>query len=311
MKAKRRRVADEPPSEEGDDAADDRVLVVRECVYFSAPVEAKYTLKLLKSLDEASDFALKNCTWPSAARVYLYINSEGGCAFAGLSMMDHVRLNRVPIVTIADGYVASAATFILLGGYERKSMCNAKILIHQLSTAFWGKYADLLDEAQNSKELMDTFCKLYAENTRLSRQKLHSLLKQELHMNAAASLEWGIDLVNRGPSHARTPQSDREAGQRGGNPDARGDRVPHPRSSQQRGPGQGDADAWIPQRKSNRRERGVQQGVRHPFDERAVVGRVRHLQHVQGGREHRPAKVQRERHRRHGARPSGLRHVAG
>lgn len=184
-------MSDEPQAGE-DDAEDSSVLVVRECVHFSAPVEARYALKLLKALDEASEFALKNCTWPSDARVYLYINSEGGCAFAGLSMMDHVRLNRVPVVTIADGYVASAATFILLGGHERKSLRNAKVLIHQLSTTFWGKYADLLDEAQNSEELMDTFRTLYAQNTKLRGPKLNSLLNKELHMNAEQSLLCGI-----------------------------------------------------------------------------------------------------------------------
>ena len=164
---------------------------MRDCVYFCAPVDTKYTLKLIKALDEASEFALKTCGWADA-RVYLYIFSAGGCAFAGLSAMDHIRNNRVPVVTIADGYVASAATFLLLGGSERKSMSNAKILIHQLSTAFWGKYADLLDEVQNSEELMQSFRKVYADNTKLRGHKLDSLLNKELHMNATRSLEWGI-----------------------------------------------------------------------------------------------------------------------
>ena len=192
MRSKKRRCGEAEPTREDDETPENCILTIRDCVHFSAPVETKYTLKLLKALDEASEFALKNCTWPCDARVYLYINSGGGCAFAGLSIMDHIRLNRVPIITIADGYVASAATFILIGGYERKSMSNAKILIHQLSTAFWGKYADLLDEAQNSEELMETFRKVYAENTKLRGKRLDSLLNKELHMNASSSLDCGI-----------------------------------------------------------------------------------------------------------------------
>lgn len=192
MRLKKRRRAEGEPTSENEEAPENCILTIRECVHFNAAVETRYTLKLLKALDDASEFALKNCTWPCDARVYLYINSGGGCAFAGLSIMDHIRLNRVPIITIADGYVASAATFILLGGYERKSMSNAKILIHQLSTAFWGKYADLLDEAQNSEELMETFRKVYVQNTKLHGNRLESLLKKELHMNATSSLNWGI-----------------------------------------------------------------------------------------------------------------------
>ena len=192
-KKRARRVGEEEKEPDVESAADeDDVLVVRESIYFAAAVESKHVLKLLKALDEASDFALKHATWPTEARVYLYIHSGGGDAFAGLSAMDHIRNNRVPVVTIADGYVASAATFMLLGGYERKSLQNAKILIHQLSTAFWGKYVDLLDEAENCRELMESFRRVYADNTRLRPKELESLLSKELHMNARRCLECGV-----------------------------------------------------------------------------------------------------------------------
>jgi ATP-dependent Clp protease protease subunit len=187
---KRPRCADE--EEDAPDNAEECVVTVRDCVYFSAEVEPKYTVKLIRAMDEASDYALKTCLWPCDARIYLYINSGGGCAFSGLSAMDHIRNNRVPVVTIADGYVASAATFMLLGGAERKTMRNAKILIHQLSTYFIGKYADLLDEVENSKELMESFRRVYADHTNLRGKELDSLLNKELHMNAHRSLECGF-----------------------------------------------------------------------------------------------------------------------
>ena len=115
-------------------------------LYFYGPVEEKRNLALLRALHAASRVALERCDWPDQARVYLYINSSGGDAYAGLGAMDQIRLNRVPIVAIAEGFVASAATFMLLGAHERKAMTHAKVLIHQLSTGFWGKYNDLLDE---------------------------------------------------------------------------------------------------------------------------------------------------------------------
>jgi ATP-dependent protease ClpP protease subunit len=96
------------------------------------------------------------------------------------------------ITTIADGYVASAATLLMLGGHQRIAMANARILIHQLSTGFWGKYVDLLDEVQNSKELMNAFKIIYSSKTSLDKRKLQSLLKKELHMNANQALEVGF-----------------------------------------------------------------------------------------------------------------------
>lgn len=168
------------------------VLQIKNSVYFYGGVDHKSFLSLIKALDDASTDALHRSDWPSEARVYLYIHSNGGDAFVGLSAMDHIRLNRVPIIAIADGYVASAATFMLLGANERKALQNAKILIHQLSTGFWGKYSDLLDEVQNSKELMDNIKSVYEEYTSMSTKEVGRLLNKELHMNAGEALKHGL-----------------------------------------------------------------------------------------------------------------------
>ena len=182
---------------EGDDASDaedssENVLQINNSVYFYGAVDQKTFLKLIQALNDASADAVARSDWPCEARVYLYIHSLGGDAFVGLSAMDHIRLNRVPVIAIADGYVASAATFMLLGASERKALQNAKILIHQLSTGFWGKYADLLDEVQNSKELMHTIKGVYRQYTCMSAQEVDRLLSKELHMNAQDALKHGL-----------------------------------------------------------------------------------------------------------------------
>jgi ATP-dependent Clp endopeptidase proteolytic subunit ClpP len=180
----------EDPSADDDDVAE--VGQIDNCVYFYGPVEEKRNLALLRALHAASRVALERCDWPEQARVYLYINSSGGDAYAGLGAMDQIRLNRVPIVAIAEGFVASAATFMLLGAHERKAMTHAKVLIHQLSTGFWGKYNDLLDEMQNSKELMATITEVYKDRTRLTTKHIERLLRKELHMSASDALQHGI-----------------------------------------------------------------------------------------------------------------------
>ena len=178
--------------DEEDDGDVDSVLQISNSVYFYGSVEQKSVLKLWKALDGASREAVEKTYWPSEARVYLYIQSPGGEAFVGLSAMDHIRTNRVPVIAIADGYVASAATFMLLGAQERKALQNAKILRHQLTTGFWGKYADRLDEVQNSRELMESIKNVYKDNTKMKDKELDRLLSKELHMNATQALHSGI-----------------------------------------------------------------------------------------------------------------------
>jgi len=50
------------------------------------------------------------------------------------------------LITVADGFCASAATFVLMGSKHRRIMPHAHLLIHQLSTGAMGKYEELKDE---------------------------------------------------------------------------------------------------------------------------------------------------------------------
>ena len=48
--------------------------------------------------------------------IYVHICSYGGDVFAGLALMDLIKNNEIPITTIVEGPVASAATLMFLGG---------------------------------------------------------------------------------------------------------------------------------------------------------------------------------------------------
>ena len=173
---KRHRANDDDDNASDDDESPE-VIQIRNRVYFHCPVTRKTVLALIQKLEEAETYALTN-EQPS---IYLFIHSEGGDAYAGLSAMNHVQTRRLPVDTVADGFVASAATFILLGGRVRYGMRHAAVLIHQLTTGFWGKFEFMKDEVTNSAQLMDTFRDLYTRETRMKKKKVN---KVQLFMNA-------------------------------------------------------------------------------------------------------------------------------
>ena len=70
------------------------------------------------------------------APLWLYIHTEGGDAYAGLSAMDHIKNLKVPVYTVVDGSCASAGTFILMGGEKKYALPNSSVLIHQIRTDF-------------------------------------------------------------------------------------------------------------------------------------------------------------------------------
>ena len=58
-------------------------------------------------------------------QIRVHVMSEGGDIFSGLNIMNVLERSRVRVVTIAQGSCCSAATFILLGGSERRMGRNA------------------------------------------------------------------------------------------------------------------------------------------------------------------------------------------
>ena len=173
---------------DGEDDSDDLVQTNKEKIYFYAEVTKKTVLQLLCALTECSEYALIH----DKSHIIMYIHSGGGDAYAGLSAMDHMMCNKVPIITVVDGFVASAATFMLLGAKRRFGMPHSNILIHQLSTEFWGKYADLVDEMHNSRALMEQIKQIYLRETKLDEGTLLQLLSKEITMNVQEAKTHGF-----------------------------------------------------------------------------------------------------------------------
>ena len=177
----------------------DDVVCTGNNIYFYSDVTTVTIMKFVKCLHEATSYSLQNTNCVEVPRVYLYIHSNGGDVFAGMSAMDHIMSNRVPVTTIADGMVASAATFMLLGGTRRLMMRHSFVLIHQLSTGFEGKYKELVDEMQNSTSLMQTIRSIYQERTTMTTKNINKLLNKELVMDSSACIQEGFvhELVSR------------------------------------------------------------------------------------------------------------------
>lgn len=161
-------------------------------VFFYADVSTRSVLLLLEKMTEAFQNAAKMATPFSDTCVYVYIHSGGGDAYAGLSAMQHLQTFPCKVVTIMDGFCASAASLIFLGGAERIAYRHAYLLIHQLQTTFCGRYEELQDEVKNSTLLMDTFRNVYQSGTRISAKALESLLRDEKCISAEECLKHGF-----------------------------------------------------------------------------------------------------------------------
>jgi len=127
--------------------------------------------------------------------IKLFINSGGGDIFAGFSAMDHISQMKVNVHTIADGQCASAATFILLGGSTRSIQPHAHILIHQLSSGFWGKFEEMKDEVKSCERFMSMINGVYVSSTAIPSKKLKTLMKRDIYLTPQECVDF--EIVNK------------------------------------------------------------------------------------------------------------------
>ena len=124
--------------------------------------------------------------------IKVFINSGGGSITAGISSMDTILRCKVPVHTYVDGFCASAATFLSVVGTRRFMSRNSYMLIHQLSSALWGKYSEIEDEKKNLDLMMETIKNVYKEYTKVPMKKLDEILKHDLLWDANTCLKYRL-----------------------------------------------------------------------------------------------------------------------
>ena len=134
-----------------DSSTPEVVEKVENILYFYAEVYRDNILKLNKELATLSNQILYHSiiTKNKPAEIFLNIQSYGGSIFSGLSAMDAIIKSKIPVNTIVDGCAASAATLMSVVGHRRYITKHSYILIHQLSSIFWGNYEQLKDDMEN------------------------------------------------------------------------------------------------------------------------------------------------------------------
>ena len=126
------------------------------------------------------------------AHINLFISSEGGELYSSLAASDRIKSSKIPIHTIVEGIAASGATIISISGAKRFIRKHSLMLIHQLSSEFWGNYAQIEDEKKNLDLLMKIIKEVYLKNTKIPESQLESLLKHDLCLDANECLKYGL-----------------------------------------------------------------------------------------------------------------------
>jgi ATP-dependent Clp endopeptidase proteolytic subunit ClpP len=169
------------------------IKVVDNHIYFYSDISIESILNLTEIIKNATKKLLVlNIQYDTELELYLHINSGGGDVFAVLSIIDLIKNNKININTIIEGQACSAATILSMVGNNRQITKHSYMLIHNISSGFWGKMHEIEDEMKNLKLLTKDIRKLYQTYSYITMKQLDQLLKKDLLLNANICLKYGL-----------------------------------------------------------------------------------------------------------------------
>jgi len=173
---------------------DKHISVQENKIYYYAGVNRDSAVELNKKIAEleSKSLSLSNSLEIDPPPIKILINSGGGSIVAGISSMDTILRCKVPLHTYVDGFAASSATFLSVVGTHRLMSRNSYMLIHQLTTNFWGTYSRFEDEKENLGLMMKTIKDVYKKYTKVPMKRLDEILKHDLLWDASKCLEYGL-----------------------------------------------------------------------------------------------------------------------
>lgn len=108
--------------------------------------------------------------------VNVYLETYGGSVYSGLNIYDSLKKLNSHCKTniIVSGKCMSAGIIVLLSVPFEQRICtkSTTFMIHQVSTGFMGKTADLADEYKECKRLTDMIFDIIKNNTAITQEDL-------------------------------------------------------------------------------------------------------------------------------------------
>lgn len=133
--------------------------------------------------------ALQDC---GDKAVTLHVNSPGGNAFEGNTIMNLLRQHSQPVTGVVEGLAASAAADILLGCGEVRMCPGSFMLVHNSWGFAMGGAKEMRAAADDLETLDESYVSLYQERTGMEPDDLRALMDEDRLMNADETVEKGF-----------------------------------------------------------------------------------------------------------------------
>ncbi len=127
-----------------------------------------------------------------AELIRVHIDCYGGSVSEGWAIYNTLCGHPAKIVSIGEGFVASAALFPFMAGDERIAGELSAFFFHPVSTGAWGYAEDLKRAAEEAEKLTEIGVNMFADKTSMGADEVRELMDNETWLTPKEALEKGI-----------------------------------------------------------------------------------------------------------------------
>jgi ATP-dependent protease ClpP protease subunit len=180
--------------EEEEEECGENVTVIDNHVFFYGDIDTTTTFKLHCALH----LMKKKMELVKNPEIFIHIMTNGGDIFCGFSTYDLIKsFTNVTVTVIVEGCCASAGTLILLAADHRIIRPNGFLLVHHISSTFWGgNFKAFQDEMANMNTITKKLRRIYKRHTLVDEDKLKDILSRDLWFSSKKSKKLGfVDII--------------------------------------------------------------------------------------------------------------------
>ena len=126
--------------------------------------------------------------------IQMLLSTYGGCVYDGLSLYDAIKNSKTEVDITCFGKIMSMGIIILLSAKTRKAYHNTTFMIHEGSSGFIGKVADMEESVEESKRLREVLFDIIERESKIPKAKLDEVRKSRMdwYLTAEEALKYGL-----------------------------------------------------------------------------------------------------------------------
>jgi len=180
------------------DKYDELIYSIDNEIYFTGSINKNTIAVIIKKITEIiNDKKDDHYDENKKLTICYIVDSPGGCVTSVLKFVDFLNIIRnkydyIEFISIGTGLIASAGTIMCAVADKRYITSNSYAMIHELSSGNIGKFTHLVSHTKYLQQMHDKLVDIYLTKSKMEKDEIEKLLKNESWFNANEYLEKGL-----------------------------------------------------------------------------------------------------------------------